>query len=120
MDATRALDLLILARAFVEAGWCQGYAAKDSAGNPVPPFSEEAEAFCVVGGFDCARWELGYCDEVPPAHHREIVSTASTLLNLTLQDRGGLLMDLWNDDPTTTKADVLALFDAACARVGKS
>lgn len=106
MDSAPVLDLLILARAFVEAGWARGEWALDRDGEKVLVHEDAAVRFCVAGALRRAGWEL--------AVSRRTQGVAEDLLGDVLHsDRLGD----FNDDPATTQADVLALFDQACERV---
>lgn len=107
-QATDVLDLLILARAFVEAGWVQGYCFADAEGAGVA--QDNAERFCMVGAYEAARCEL---------RGRGVPTAWRTGLRVLQSMSPCASLPYFNDDPATTKADVLALFDAACERVGK-
>ena len=50
VDATT--DLLIRARGFIERGWCQNAAAKNTDGIGIDPRSERAVAWCPAGAHD--------------------------------------------------------------------
>jgi hypothetical protein len=52
IDPTTAL--LIRARGFIERGWCRYVRARDAAGNPVEPTSEQAVAWCAGGALIAA------------------------------------------------------------------
>lgn len=109
MDAAQVVEVLALARAFVEAGWCQGGLATDHAGIPCGAWEPTAADFCALGALHRARLELGLSRYDPP------VAMAEQLLD---EASGCDDMALLNDAPTTTKRQVLALFDQAAARVG--
>jgi hypothetical protein len=92
------LDVLIRARAEVDAGWCKKTAV-DHYGN-----------VCALGAVETA---LGR----PKTQRRNttiIMGDAFAALTLALC-RGYSSVPGFNDDPQTTKADVLALFDRAIA-----
>jgi hypothetical protein len=80
------LDVLIAARAEVEKGWRKG-GQEDKDGN-----------VCALG----AVWRVsGVREDCPHTAPLYAVHDGS--------------IAFWNDDPSTTKADVLALFDRAIA-----
>lgn len=111
MDSSRVLDVLALARAFVAAGHCKGHVARTGGGGNCLPWHPAAAAFCALGALERAGFELGI-DRGSALYH-----TAEDLLDsLSLEYD----MVTFNDAPETTQADVLALFDQAAARVGKS
>jgi hypothetical protein len=80
------LEILIAARVEIEKGWCK-HALEDINGN-----------CCALGALDRVRGlgteaGKGVRRALPPEYDRSIVA--------------------FNNDPTTTQADVLALFDRA-------
>lgn len=92
------LDVLIAARAEVEKGWCKKD-LEDSVGN-----------VCVVGAIE--RVTCGGRGK------RNFAPGWSTLRFTQLWDHMATfvpqsVVQAFNDDPSTTKADVLALFDRA-------
>lgn len=96
-------QLLRLATVRVEGGWCQGVAARDDAGEPVPPALGSARCFCVLGSLERARRELGL-----PI---ELEDMAERMLRLVT---GAPSLPSWNDDGHRTAAEVVkALRDAA-------
>jgi hypothetical protein len=108
MDACAVLDVLALARAFVEAGWTQRFSARDRHGLNLMPTDNEAVRFCVAGALGRATYEL----EPPEAPYL-------SLLSHVCWEKHGELLHVFNDSPGVTHDEVLALFDAAAARVGK-
>jgi hypothetical protein len=90
------LDVLVAARAEVEAGWCKGWTV-DHRGN-----------VCAFGAVETA---LG----VSKARRRnvEIIMGNPSDALWTALPAGYATVPRFNDDPHTTKADVLALFDRA-------
>jgi hypothetical protein len=94
------LSILVAARAEVDAGWCKNVAV-DYHGN-----------VCAVGALETA---LGV-EKVPRQHTMCCVTTreARAALRNALPARH-VGIPWFNDDPHTTKADVLALFDRAIA-----
>jgi len=114
MDATRVLDLLVLARAFVEAGWSKNRAAKSKGGRrALAPTDPRAVRFCILGATERAWFEL-----LPP--ERECLNVSIKVLDEAVHAEVGRPLTSFNDDWKTSKKQVLALFDAACERVGKS
>jgi len=122
MDATRVLDLLILARAFVEAGWCKGSSyATDAVADFVGVEEPEAANFCLVGALERAEFELSATEQnlgVALAVLRQALGWHVCFQHSRAARESSLIG--FNDEMATTQADVLALFDAACERVGKS
>lgn len=119
MDATDVLDLLILARAFVEAGWQKGFMATDRQKRITATFADDAAHFCAMGALARAAVELDP-NPVPIGIDNLPLAVADRVLTQTLRDRCQVrFVQHFNDAPDVEKSDVLALFDAACERVGK-
>ena len=115
-QATDVLDLLILARAFVEAGWAKGGLASDGQQYWLP-WHSPATHFCLIGAV------LRSIDELMrewPNRKREEMETGLRRLLSDCLPEGYDCPATWQDLPHVNQADVLALFDAACERVGKS
>lgn len=94
-------EILIQGRTKIERGWCQGFTAIDVNGRFTGAEGQDAVAFCAIG----ATQNHQHPGEEWAARH---------LLRLAL---GPCCDDLgiagYNDAPGRTKAEVLALFDAA-------
>lgn len=103
------VDILRAARGILsdESRWTKGFFARLPDGRTCFPFNRRAACFCAFGALQRAA---GYAD--PDVLLPSLAVEASALLNAP----GGLAV--FNDDPKTTHADVLALFDAAIARAG--
>src|SRR4051794_29615462 len=93
------IDKLIAARAEVERGWCKYYLTNHATGN-----------VCAVGALYRAAGE----DVSAPSGGG--LKTVKALRRI-LQDALGpaRLVTCFNDHPSTTKADVIALYDRAIA-----
>jgi hypothetical protein len=91
-------DVLITARARCEKGWCQKAAAVDAEGNRVDTVSDEAVAWCMLGG-------MVECD----------YDTWDPARNLLMEFLDGQYISQFNDTPGRTKEEVLAIFDKAIA-----
>jgi hypothetical protein len=100
------LKVLRRARDMVAAGWCQGSAARNSAGTPVSAASDDACQFCLYGAVARAAWYLRDFDAE---------GTAICAIRLAGEIDGGLIR--WNDQPSRTQADVVNLLDLAIGRL---
>lgn len=82
--------------------------AKDSEGNPVPYCSESASCFCVSGAIQRALYNA-------EGNHnwsgQDFVQAMSALREHLPDDLSGVVD--YNDLSTTTKEDILTLFDKA-------
>lgn len=83
------------------AHWGQAIVAANAEGHEVPVL--EATCFCAAGAICRAERELE-------------ASTNRFAAYLALGFQTGYVLGQWNDDPTTTHADVLAAFDQAIAK----
>jgi len=97
-------EMLLQARAKIEAGWCQYNEAKDENGSPVASFSAEAVSFCILG-----------------AAHGEALPPLRTALRARLGLPEWVRVSLadYNDAKGRTQAEVLSLFDEAIALAEK-
>lgn len=105
------VELLKAARERVAKGWCQGWFAKDAAGEETLEELGDACAWCVRGAIYAS------------AKHGEPESVSAEMaLHDTLKDSGAALsvvgpLEEWNDAPGRTQAEVLDLFDRTIARL---
>lgn len=103
-------DILIAARAKIEKpeNWVREYYAFDRSGHYTNPIGERAACWCILGALGCATGiNPEDCDILGPAHD---------MLTAALKERGrSPSLPLFNDDPATTHADILALYDRAIA-----
>lgn len=95
----KQLDRLVLARKKIEQGWCKGSYAKDSQGNKVVETSPDAVSWCAIGAMHST--DPGAFFPITKDHP------------LCMASRGFRNITYFNDDPRTTKQDVLDLFDRA-------
>jgi hypothetical protein len=104
---TEIHNLLVNARRHIEKeeNWCKGELAKDAYGNAVNEASETACKFCAIGALYRESSKSGIVDEVLVAHARVALSNRLAT--------GWECPAAYNDGPTTTHADVLAMYDAA-------
>jgi len=96
------LEVLRGARAKIAQGWCQGASARDADGQLTGVTQPDACCWCAIGAVyaaaplepDSGDAAFEYLARVTPGH----------------------LIGTWNDDPSRTQAEVLALFDRAIAQ----
>lgn len=104
-----SVNLLTKARAVIERGWCQGAFARDAQGQPVAPTDPLAETFCIRGATrvieptndDLRLVAHSYLEDVIKARTYRVYSSLAS----------------YNDYPSRTQAEVLAVFDAAISQV---
>jgi hypothetical protein len=102
-------DVLRAARALIAEPerWTRGVFARDAKGQSIPLFDKRAERFCV----------LGACRNIAdPLPEYILGDEAELALDEVCAELHGKTIPAFNDDPQTTHADVLALYDAAIAR----
>lgn len=100
---TTAQQVLQEARRFIAQGWTQGTFARDGDGAVVNRMSKDARCWCTIGAM------LNAADGMPGGHF--VYKDAMSKLGSAIP-RGGSVT-LWNDDPMTTREDVLLAFDLA-------
>jgi hypothetical protein len=111
---TSARDILIAAKALIEnVGWCQRTYAKKG-GKPFYAWTKfSADAYCIVGAIEKSAYQAWL--NAPPVSFIEYFNrkawTATELCKTLLTwDKS---LGEWNDLPTTTKENVLAVLDDA-------
>lgn len=102
-----AREILILARGYIEKGWCRGQFARTEDGEGALAVSEDARSWCALGAIERATFEV-------PMQSYASRGAAERLL----REAAGVRSDFdattaWNDDPERTKEEVLAAFDKA-------
>lgn len=99
-------DDLRAARKLIERpeAWTKKEEARDSDGNSVGATSDYATCWCSLGAVErvCGGWNARYV-------------AAELALADVLPKHSGAVVWEYNDAPTTTHADILALFDRAIA-----
>lgn len=115
MDSAPVLNLLILARAFVEAGWCKRSYAK-AGRKKVYVFCPTADRYCASGALSNALHETG--SDLPLDRVIQLRDLAFAILKSVTGVHGAKCLEHWNDAHGRKQTDVLALFDQACERVG--
>lgn len=118
-DADR-IFVLALAHAHLQAGWCQGGAAKDSSGQGTSAVTLDSVSWCLVGALDAAsrEWADRFESDRDWEESAWMYSHASELLHRE-SDREGVTLIEYNDSFCRCKQDVLSLIDRAAARIGK-
>lgn len=96
-------EVLIAARAKIAKPeqWTQGYYAKDAAGIEANPFSTEAACYCVLGVL----------------HASAVGGFSFSNAVDAIRDQIDCAISTWNDNPSRTHAEVLAVFDRAIEAV---
>lgn len=98
---TTPAEILRKARELIETkGWTQGAYARSAKGEPVDWYNKRACQFCLNGALNYAEG-LAFVSYDGRELIREAVGQPNTIK--------------WNDEPTRTKAEVLAVFDRAIA-----
>jgi len=95
------------ARNLVSSGWCQGVGASDREGRPVEPWDARACSWSLPGAVLAVAERTG-------VDSRFLAQVGLSALALAIVGRVGELQD-WNDAPERTVAEVLSVFEAACA-----
>lgn len=103
-------EILQVAKGFIERGYTKQYFARNGNDAPVDSKDPNAVCWCAAGAVRRA---------VPKGVQSELMEY-DALYQLRLSLPEGASNDLveYNDRPTTTKEDILALFDRAIASIG--
>ena len=96
----KVIDLLEIGRLLIKKGWCQNALSLDSQGQSVHPSSISASKWCVLGAIASQMSDDNVEEKV--IH----------LLNSNIPDNTFSIQD-FNDLTSTSKTDVLGLFDKA-------
>lgn len=97
------LQILTSARAKIEQGWCQGSLARNADGKRTGERASDAICWCAIG----ACWANADTSNLAAC---EVIRQATDKLSDAV---GARAINIWNDSPTRTKAEVLAAFDRA-------
>ena len=109
--------------------WARGSSARSASGRKVAVQSKRAAAFCAAGaicraggaGSELTRNALFRVFQALPFEPEKRFGRHWGNLSQVPSDRGGISGPIWeaiarvSDDPSTTHADILALFDRAIA-----
>lgn len=100
-------DVLVEARALVEQGWAKGY------------YTDGLGSYCVAGAINLAAGEMRDLNgAIVYAPHNMATKKLALIARLTACDhlpQPFESLQIFNDDPDTTKADVLAVLEKAIA-----
>jgi hypothetical protein len=98
-DAALAEEMLTAAYELVRIGWCQGAAARDESGRPIPPVSAFARSWSAPGALErvWARSDQRFA----------VGLDAFQRANLALASATGDMPQLWNDADGRTLSQVL-------------
>ena len=109
LDPTILLSILTSTHELVKRGWCQGDYAQDADGNSVSINNSAACKWSVIGATYTVLLECNRTDLLPRVNGH---------LHNFLPPSINYPED-YNDLPTTTQADILALLNRAIERVNK-
>src|SRR5919197_401212 len=101
-------EILRRSRERILDGWCQGADARDERGREVPPWSDEARSWSILGAVAGTGGADGGLDAVPVARLGEAVVALGEAAETDSLVR-------WNDVAGRTQDEVVALFDRALA-----
>lgn len=113
MDEAMAVSYLQRMRDILVTGWCQFDMGQDANGNYVMPFNPRACRWCLLGAATVAT---GTCSR----HYLAVLAILHDALpaaDRAVSDDPEQSLPFWNDSRDRKHADVLALIDAAIARV---
>jgi anti-sigma regulatory factor (Ser/Thr protein kinase) len=105
-EQTLAAAVLARATRRIREGWCQHTEARDMAGTPVEPWSEQAAAWSLLGALVSALDGPVATPDVPLPALADAMSALATLVD---DDS----LSGWNDAPGRTQQDVIAVLERA-------
>ena len=94
------VEIVKLARKYVEQGWTRGAQARDAEGKSVDPMSGAARKWCLYGSLDRAATDAG-------VHRNTFISEILESLKIVV----GSEPATWNDRPERTQAEVMRALD---------
>jgi anti-sigma regulatory factor (Ser/Thr protein kinase) len=99
---------VVLARAagLIREGWCRQTDARDTDGNPVEPWSEQAAAWSLLGAIVAALDGPAAVRGVP----LQALAVAMAALAELIEERS---LQGWNDTPARTQTDVIGVLERA-------
>ncbi len=100
-------DVLVKARSYIERGHTTRAFARNAAGDDVPPEHPGACCWCILGALLLASPD------------RRVHQGARRALMEACGVRPPSSLDVWNDAPERTQADVLDAFNRAIAAQGE-
>lgn len=109
---TDTVAILKRARELVERGWVKGQLAVDDMGVSASVWQARATCFCSVGAIQRAIWERPGWDGANPILH-PAYNPALEALCADMPEFASIVE--FNDSNSTTKDDVVALFDKVIA-----
>jgi hypothetical protein len=108
-----AAAMLMEARGLLLRGWCQDAQARNERGSIVPPWSDEAASWSLLGAV-LATWE--WHDEpldVDFVAHSAEASTLGDATRALVAATGSQSLEDWNDAFERRRGDVIAAVDEA-------
>jgi hypothetical protein len=99
-------QILVRARELVAYGWCQGADARDQRGAPVPPWSDEARRWSLLGALVAAV-------DLPAEPGAGVLGPLRRALAALAEIVEEPLLATWNDDPERSQEDVVGTLDEA-------
>jgi hypothetical protein len=116
-----AAAMLREARGLLLRGWSRGAQARDGAEGAVPAWSEDARSWSVLGAL-LASWhrEQGAGLDVDVVAHSVDVRALGDATAALGQVAGTVSLELWNDEPRRTLAEVTAAIDRAVELLHRS
>lgn len=113
---------VIIARSYIERGWCQGETSRDAEGEWVEFKDEAACTWCALGSIDRALWDLGlYNDGFSYENLRRVEDCLSKSIGIddpTYRVQTGRIGS-WNDRDDMTQEKVLQAFTKAIDLAGE-
>jgi hypothetical protein len=109
-----AAAMLSEARGLLLKGWSQGAQARDSRGQVVLPWSDDATSWSLLGAL-LATWQVHDMADADFVAHRADAAALGDATQALGEATGTAALDQWNDSEGRNLVEVVAVVDSALA-----
>jgi hypothetical protein len=109
-----AAAMLQEARGLLLKGWSRGAQARDSQGQVVLPWSDDASSWSLLGAL-LATWQVLDLEDADFVAHRADARALGDATQALGEATGTAALDQWNDDEGRSLGEVVAAIDSALA-----
>ena len=109
-----AAAMLQEARGLLLKGWSRGAQARDSQGQAVLPWSDDASSWSLLGAL-LATWQVHDMEDADFVAHRADARALGDATQALGEATGTAALDQWNDEEGRALGEVVAAIDSALA-----
>ncbi len=109
-----AAAMLQEARGLLLKGWSRGAQARDSQGQAVLPWSDDASSWSLLGAL-LATWQVHDMEDADFVAHRSDARALGDATQALGEATGTAALDQWNDAERRNLGEVVAAIDSALA-----